>query len=308
LALPYRWQWRFERWKSVFRGLVPGLGGRGGEQPRPKLCPVCGTLVGISATRCHECGTSLRFSLAAASKGLSRFFGGRAPVTGVLLIVNMILFALSWIASASLGSGGFSPLWSMNNEALFRLGANVPFGSGWWSWYRPVTAMFLHGGLLHIGFNMMVLLDIGPVVEEVYGSANYLFLYLATGVAASAASSEFGRHLSIGASGALMGLIGLLIAITTRRAGAQMKQLRSHLISWVVSIFVIGLFPGLSVDNWAHGGGLLAGFVLGKLWIDHQPATPGERRLSYALGWLAAAAIVACFAGMLVHYRGPLPG
>lgn len=304
MALPYRWQWRIDRWKSVFRGLFGG----GQQQPRPKLCPACGTLVGISATRCHECGTSLRFSLAAASKGLSRFFGGRAPVTGVVLIVNVALFALSWVASTGLGSSGFGALWGLRGEALFRLGASVPFGSGWWSWYRPVTAMFLHGGLLHIGFNMMVLLDIGPVVEEVYGSASYLFLYLATGVCASLVSAEFGTSLSVGASGALMGLIGLLIAITTKRAGAQMKQLRSHLISWVVSIFVIGLFPGMRVDNWAHGGGLLAGFLLGKIWMDHQPVTPGQRRFSYLVGWLAAATIIACFAGMLLHYRNPLPG
>jgi len=64
LALPYRWQWRVEKWKNAMRGLFGG----GEQQPRPKICPACGALVGINTTRCHECGASLRFSLAALSK------------------------------------------------------------------------------------------------------------------------------------------------------------------------------------------------------------------------------------------------
>ena len=68
-------------------------------------------------------------------------------------------------------------------KLLYRLGASnggaVLYGH---QWYRLVTAMFLHGGLIHIGFNMMVLLDIGPIVEELYGSARYLFLYIVMGV------------------------------------------------------------------------------------------------------------------------------
>src|SRR2546425_12375589 len=71
LALPYRWQWRVERWKNSMRGFFGG----GDQLPRPKICPACGALVGISATRCHECGASLRFSLAALSKKLSGLFG-----------------------------------------------------------------------------------------------------------------------------------------------------------------------------------------------------------------------------------------
>src|SRR5258708_597865 len=78
LALPYRWQWRVEKWKNVMRGFFGG----GEQQPRPKICPACGALVGINTTRCHECGASLRFSLAALSKKLSGLFGEHeAPVT-----------------------------------------------------------------------------------------------------------------------------------------------------------------------------------------------------------------------------------
>ena len=99
MPLPYQWQYRIERWKNAVRGLFGG----GHQQPRPKLCPACGSLVGISATRCHQCGTNLKFSLAAVSKGLSGVFGGRAPVTTVLLIVNILMFGVSWMATASAG-------------------------------------------------------------------------------------------------------------------------------------------------------------------------------------------------------------
>jgi len=304
LALPYGWQMRLERWKRATSGFFGG----GDRQPRPKLCPACGTLVGISATRCHECGTSLKFSLAAMSKGLSEFFGGHAPVTTAILIVNVVMFVLSWVATAATREGGgVSFLWSMGGEALYRLGDSFPFAI-WYGhqWYRLVTAMFLHGGVLHIGMNMMELLDVGPVVEELYGSPRYLFLYASTGIAGFILSSLRG-HPAVGASGAIMGIIGLMIAVTTKRGGAAMQALRSRLISWVISIFAIGFLAGGLIDNWGHFGGLAAGFGLGKLIVDREPMNVKERKMAYFLGWLAAAALVASFVLMLLHYRDPLP-
>lgn len=305
MELPYRWQMRVQRWKNAMRGFFGG----GDDQPRPKLCPACGSLVGISAKRCHECGTSMTFSLAAMSKGLSEFFGGHAPVTTAILIANIVMFVFSWVATIKEGGGsGFSILWGMGGESLYRLGES--FGPAMFlnnEWYRLVTAMFLHGGLLHIGFNMMVLLDIGPVVEEVYGSPRYLFLYVATGIAGFAVSA-FRGHFAVGASGAILGLIGLMIAITSKRSGAAMQALRSRLISWVVSIFTIGLlFSGLRTDNWAHFGGLAAGYLLGRVFADREPVNAAEQKRAYALGWLAGIVVVASFVMMFLHYSDPLP-
>jgi len=294
---------RIERWKRLFSGMF----GRG--EKRPQLCPACGALVGIHATRCHECGTSLRFGLAAWSKGLSEFFGGHAPVTTAILVVNVVMFAVELMGTMQAGgAGGLSILWGMSGESLYRLGAC--FGPSIFvkhEWYRLITAMFLHGGLIHIGFNMMVFLDLGPMVEEIYGSARYLFLYVAMG-AASFVVSALAGHFSIGASGAIMGLVGLLIAITTKRGGMLMKELRSRLISWVVTIFAIGfLFTGMRTDNWAHFGGLAAGFGLGKLFADREPAPGKERTQAYTLGWLAGIVLIASFALMVMHYKDQLP-
>lgn len=306
MALPYQWQMRLQRWKNTFSRLF------GGGERRPQLCPACGALVGIHATRCHECGTSLRFSLAAMSKGLAEVFGGHAPMTTGIVAVNVILFAAELMGTMQAGSGGgLSILWGINGETLVRLGAC--FGPSLFlshEWYRLVTAMFLHGGLIHIGFNMMVLMDLGPMVEDVYGSSRFLFLYVATGIA-SFAVSAFAKGLgsfSVGASGAILGLVGLLIAITSKRGGAFMKELRSRLLSWVVTIFAIGLlFSGLHTDNWAHFGGLAAGFLLGKLFADRQPEAGKERTQAYALGWLAGVVVLASFALIILHYKDRLP-
>jgi rhomboid protease GluP len=303
LPLPYRWQWRLERWKNAFGGFFGGE-----QQPRPKLCPVCGALVGVNATRCHVCGANLRFSLAALSRKLSGLFGdNEAPVTTVLLIANILMLGVSWLAFAAMGQGGgLTILWGLAGEPQYRLGASygpaIFDGNEWW---RLITAMFLHGGLIHIGFNMMALMQLGPPLEELYGSARYFFLYVVTGAFGFLVSAASG-HFSIGASGALLGLVGLMLAVTSKRGGTYMRELRSRLISSVAILFVLG-FAGVGIDNWAHGGGLAAGFLLGKLFADHKPVTAGDRRTAYALGWLAGVVVIVSFVLMFLHYRDPLP-
>jgi rhomboid protease GluP len=307
LALPYKWQWRVDQWKNAARGLFGG----GEQQPRPKICPACGTLVGISATRCHQCGASLRFSLAALSKKLSGVFGDHeVPVTTVLLVANILMFGISWVMTMQAGeAGGLRTLWGMSGAASYQLGASVPFffllqNHEWW---RLVTAMFLHGGLLHIGFNMMTLMQFGPALEELYGSGRYLFLYVVTGALGFAASALTG-HFSIGASGALLGLIGAMLAVTTKRGGSFMRDLRSRLITSVVILFLIGFWGNFGIDNSAHMGGFAVGFVIGKIYEDRQPMDPAERKKAQALGWLAGILMIACFVLMMLHFHDPLPG
>jgi len=307
LPVSYQWQQRFDRWRKATRGF---FGGSGDNQPRPKLCPACNSLVGINATRCHECGANLRFSLAALSKGLTGFFGGQAPATTAILIANVIMFAATLLIGFAKGQGqGFGILFSVNGEALYRLGWAIPFRYADFNWYRLLTSTYLHGGLIHIGFNMMVLLDIGPVVEEVYGSARYFFFYTICGISGSLLSARFSSAPAVGASGAILGLVGVLIAITYRRSGAQIQQLRGRLISWVVTIFAIGLFfSGLRTDNWGHFGGLAAGFLLGRYFADREPMNSRERNVAYALGWSAFGLVVACFVIMALHFTKPIIG
>jgi rhomboid protease GluP len=303
LPLPYKWQRRVDQWKSSMSGFFGG-----NEQPRPKICPVCGTLVGINSTRCHECGTSVTFSLAALSKKLGGLVGERAPVTTVLLVANLLMFGISMVLTMQSGeAGGLRTLFGMSGDASYRLGASHPFGIFYLhEYWRTVTAMFLHGGLLHIGFNMMALMQFGPALEEVYGSPRYLFLYVVTG-AFGFLISAWTIHFSIGASGALLGIMGAILAITTKRGGAYMRELRSRLIASLVFLFALGLMGVMSMDNWAHGGGLAAGFALGKLFVDREPMNNTEKQRAQILGWLAGIAVIACFVLMLIHFRDPTP-
>ena len=280
------------------------------KQPRPQICPACGSLVGINATKCHECGTNLRFSAVAIGKKFSLVFGDtQAPVTTGLLIANILMLGVSLMAvMAAGGGGGLSILWGLGGAPQYRLGLSF-----WYSifykneWWRLVTAMFLHGGLIHIGMNMMALMQLGPPLEELYGSGRYLFLYTLTGMFGFLVSA-FTGHNSLGASGALLGLVGAMLAVTTKRGGSFMRDLRSRLISSVAILFAIGLMPGFAIDNWAHGGGLVAGFALGRLYADRQPMNANERRNAALLGSLAGLVILASFALMFLHYRDPLPG
>jgi rhomboid protease GluP len=308
LPLPYRWQRRFEQWQASFRGLFGG----GNQQPRPRICPVCGSLVGINTSRCHECGTNLNFSLAALSKKLSGLIGTDAPVTTVMLISNLLIFGVSLVMAMQAGNaGGLRSLWGIGGEPTYRLGMSLPFPYLRYlnEWWRLVTAMFLHGGLIHIGFNMMSLYQLGPAVEELYGSSRYLFIYVVTGAFGFLCSSiGGGGHFSLGASGALLGMVGVLLAVTSKRGGMFMRQLRSQLITSTVILFAMGFWGGIAIDNWAHGGGLVAGFALGKLFADRQPASVNEKSMAAALGWLAGLIVIACFVLMLLHFRDPIPG
>lgn len=315
MALPLRWRYKLERWRDSLGRMFRSAP----QPPRPQLCPACGTLVGSTAKKCHECGASLTFSLAAASRSLSGLLPTESPVTYIVLGLNVLLFGLSLLVTMRVSQtfnfmGGISP------QVLWRLGARQPFSILQGQLWRLVMPIFLHGSLLHIAMNSWVLMDVGPQVEEVYGSARYLFLYVTTGIASFVVSTAWalfryadlighlgergaqsGFFVGIGASGALMGLIGLMLAITTRRGGAHMRMVRSQLLRWVAYILVFGfIVPG--IDNSAHLGGLAAGFLLGRLMADREPATLAERQRAYALGWLAGLVVVASFVFMLLHY------
>lgn len=257
----------------------------------------------------------MTFSLAAASKTLSRLMPTTSPATYGILTLCCVLYGMSllWTARISglqpppAGLSGLLELGAINNEVLLRLGASAPLfvpqiGDLSQPW-RLITAVFLHGSLLHIAFNMWVLMDIGPLIEELYGSARYLFIYVVTGIGGYVLSGAVGRHISVGASGALLGMIGVLLSLTIGRRNPMLEQLRGQLIRWLVYIAVLGLMMS-SVDNMAHLGGFLCGFALGKLMSEREPATPQERKSAQLMGWGAALVVAASFAFMvLFNYK-----
>jgi rhomboid protease GluP len=301
VPLPVRWRYKLDRWRSQISGMFQSEP----KQSRPRLCPACGTLVGSTASKCYQCGANVNFSFAAASKTLSRWMPQTSPVTYAMLTICCLMYGLGLIITMKMGggimSGGLMGLGGIGGEVNFRLGESIPYPYIIAQPWRLITAIFLHAGLLHIGFNMWVLMDIGPIVEDLYGSARYFFLYVATGAFGYLASSTIGGHPSVGASGALLGLIGVLLAATTGRSNPAAQALRSSLIRWVIYIFVIGFIMS-GTDNYAHGGGLVSGFLLGRMMIDRAPADLSEQRRANLLGWAAGVVVVVSFGFMVLNY------
>ena len=305
MPLPIRWRYKLDRWRAQLAGMFKS----DPSQMRPRLCPACGTLVGASATKCHQCGANMNFSFAAASKSLGRWMPQTSPVTYALLTICCVMFILSMIITVrtqGFGSpgggplGGLMSLGGISSQVSYRLGASLPLAYNIGQPWRFITAIFLHGSILHIIFNMWVLMDIGPMVEELYGSARYLFLFVASGAAGYLLSSAVGS-LSVGASGALLGLIGVLLAATTGRKNLAAQALRSALIRWLIYIGVLGLIMR-GTDNFAHLGGLAAGYLLGRVMADRQPADVVERKRANLLGWAAGAVVFVSFAFMVFNY------
>lgn len=198
-------------------------------------------------------------------------------LTHVIFGANIAVFLAMALASGS--------VMDFPGPTMARFGANYgPYtlSGGWW---RLVTYMFLHGGLMHIAFNMWCLWNLGALCESLYGRWTYAAIYLITGVAAGVASVAWNPGvLSVGASGAIFGLAGALIASfylgEFSLPGIAIRgTLRSLLFFAGFNIFFGTLFPG--IDNAAHAGGLVSGLVLGALIARVAPQHDAPlRRLS----------------------------
>lgn len=264
-----------------------------------KACPACGRLVPRGAGSCEYCGASVRW---APGPGLARTLGLSIPhgsIAMTILGLNVLLYGVTTLVSAGsagqdIGAAAFHP----DIRSLYNLGglwavSVLQDGQVWRLW----TYMFLHAGLIHIGFNTYALFSLGPVAEDVYGSSKLTTLYWLTGAIAglttftlrAAAWLRTGGTafvpVTIGASGAIFGLIGLLIGHTMRRGGAWGSSIRPFLVRWALYGLVMGFFLG--ADNAAHVGGVLSGLVAGLVVPDGAPAGG----LSAAL-WRSAAVIV----------------
>jgi len=209
--------------------------------------------------------------------------------TWVLIGLNVAVFA--W----TLMRGG--PLMGVSEDAAFGVnyGPAVFQGGEWW---RLVTSMFLHGGLLHLALNMWGLRVLGPFVESVLGGTAFLILYFVSGAGASLVSIAMNyERPSLGASGAIFALLGAHVAFFLRHRREMPGELFRGQMRSVGLLIAMNIAFGLSipqVDNAAHVGGLLMGFAGGFL-LD-RPLLQ-EPRMT-ARRWLGAAAFAALLAAL----------
>ena len=216
----------------------------------------------------------------------------RAPVTLVLVGVNVIAFAAQWAFGAVEDAGTL-----VHAGALFR---PAVLAGQWW---RLFTPMFLHGGPLHLGVNMYGLYILGRFTEDVFGPERFLCVYLASGVAGGVASTLVGQPaLSVGASGAIMGLLGALIVVLVLRRGHWPEAWRRTLLVNLVLLCAIQIYIGFQIpmiDNAAHVGGVVGGAMATLLFAPGALLGDGQRARAFIRALAAALCCASVAAGVL---------
>lgn len=200
--------------------------------------------------------------LKAETEAFSRFLAeGRPTVTIALIALNLAIYL--W--SLTLGAG------SPGGANLSELGGNLGPVTVQGEWWRLMSAIFLHSGLMHVGMNMLALWEAGRVTERLFGHGRYLGAYLTAGLLASITSINWQQDvLSIGASGAVFGIYGVLLAALALRRDllppSVTRRLRNGAIVFVAYAF-LNTLGRTGIDHAAHVGGLFAGMALGAILV-----------------------------------------
>jgi rhomboid protease GluP len=176
------------------------------------------------------------------------------------------MYIIEVLLGTFMGSGGLlgTIMSGPNSKTLLFLGASSPGVFSHGHWWGPFTATLLHGGLMHIGFNLFALYQIGPLLEQATTKSFFLFTYILTGICGFLLSASMG-YLSVGASAALYGLIGCGISISFILGQGKDDPLFRGLVTWLIyGVIFAFLMPG--IDHYAHLGGLIGGLGLGFIW------------------------------------------
>jgi len=261
-----------------------------------KTCSECGAVQDKNEAICTGCGAKLigRGIQVLQRIGLTM---PRVVSMSTLLALGLLgVYVRVWIAA---GGGIGSPPVAL----LHDFGGHSPWATAGEPW-RLVTAMFLHAGLWHLGFNLIAIATIGPRIEALYGRLTMLMLFIITGTLANAGSEVMGlAGVGIGASGGVMGLIGAAAGYGQRLGTSGGRALRDDMLKWTAYTIVFGFWLG--ADNWAHAFGALLGAAFGyavrpALW--QRPRLVGLRALGKLVGVAGAVGGLA-----IIFTRTPAP-
>lgn len=271
------------------------------------ICTSCGVLVGVNDEQCYNCGRRNPGLWGFAP--LLRSLGGDMGFVPFVIGTCAILYGLTLLASGGdIGMGGLFTLFSPSRQSLFLFGASgaVPVfvADRWWT---VLSAGWLHGGALHIFFNMYWVRQLAPATTSLYGPGRMVIIYTASGVAGFALSSFAGAYLpnllflrggqfTVGASASIFGLLGALVYYG-RRGGSSMVGREALTYALMLGFFGF-IMPG--VDNYAHAGGFGGGYLAAQ---SLDPLKP-ERidHLAIAVACLAAS-VLAVVASVLHGFQ-----
>lgn len=272
------------------------------------LCPGCRKLISAGEERCPHCGLTTPASRWKKALSIRSLFNERELIQ-TLIVVNVALYLLSLLMSRH-GlrlSGNPMTFLSPDSQGLLVLGATgtIPI-NGYHRWWTLGTASYLHGGLLHIVFNMMALRQIAPLIIREYGAHRMFVIYTASGILGFLISYLAGVTLTIGASAAICGLIGSALYYGKSRGGLYGQMVYRQVGGWALGIFLFGaLIPG--INNWAHGGGMAAGLLSSLALGYHERISENffHRSLS-AICFFGTAGVLlwAIFTALLALWRG----
>jgi membrane associated rhomboid family serine protease len=253
-------------------------------------CTSCGRPICVECSqdaavgqKCPECSRP---------EGRARVINARATIGRPSFQTAPVSFSIMGITAAIFVLGMLSPemdRWLFQNLAM----ANFLVANG--EWYRIISAALLHGGLMHIAFNMYALYLFGPRLEQQVGSPAFAALYVASAAAGGMVSYIFGApaQVSIGASGAIFGLFGAWMFVAWKMRGtpggrSMFNQLGALLLVNMALPFIVG-----GIDWRAHLGGFGAGILIAWLWSLLAVGRPNVRAIRTVI---AVAVLVACIA------------
>lgn len=268
------------------------------------LCPNCKKLISASESKCPYCGTKKPSSWW-KNNSWTRGLRDSDQFVKIIIAVNVGMYLISILLNPRATGLSMNPLTflSPSDTSLFIMGATgtVPIDKYHRLW-TLVSASFLHGGILHIFFNMAALRQLATVVNREFGVYRMFVIYTVSGIIGFWISYLAGITFTIGASASVCGLVGALLYYGKSRGGIYGRNLYRQVFGWVVFLFIFGLIvPG--INNWGHGGGILAGIIFGYL-LGYQEKKR-ENLLHKTLAGLCAMATLAVLiwaVGTSVYY------
>lgn len=266
------------------------------------ICTSCGTLVGVNDAVCYNCNRRNPglWGFAPAFRRLGQDLGFGPLVMGG----TIVLYVLSLLVDVA----GMRPILAPSSMAIRLLGASGSypvFVEG--RWWTVLTAGWLHGGLLHIVLNMLWIRQLAPAVAELYGPGRMVIIYTLAGVVGFTFTSVAGRYigflpiiggaqLSLGASAPIFGLLGALVYYGNRTGS---RHVREAGLQYALMMGIFGLImPG--IDNQAHLGGFVGGYVAGLLLDPLKP-----ERVDHLVG--GAACLLITLVAVVASFITALP-
>ena len=236
-----------------------------GDRRKSILCPHCSKLISADERSCPHCGVSrpgARWKNIPITRGLLQ----SNQLIKTIMYANVGMYLLSLLMNPTrigLSANPFVFL-SPSNGALLLLGSTgtIPIDQGH-RWWTLVSANYLHGGILHIVFNMIALYQIGPLALREYGANRFISLYTLGGIFGFLVSYVAGVRFTLGASAALCSLIGANLYYGKSRGGTYGQAIYKQMSGWLLGLFLLGFLPG--INNWGHGGGIVGGIILGYM-------------------------------------------